>query len=87
MSTGPDWTIRIPGPEADQLTAHQRALLDLVEAELPASREEALDVPALEARVASILRALHRSGLTADRIADHSRLRPDFVARIAGADA
>ncbi|MEV5041029.1 hypothetical protein [Microbacterium sp. LMI1x-1-1.1] len=87
MSTGYDWTIRIPGPEADQLTSHQQTLLDLVEAELPASRGEPHDVSALEARVTPIVHELVRSGLTAEQIADHSRLRPAFVTRIASADA
>ncbi|MEW1835224.1 hypothetical protein [Microbacterium sp. NPDC079995] len=87
MSTGPDWTIRIAGSEAHQLTAHQRTLLDRVEAELPASRGGTNDVSELEARVTPIVRELVRSGLTAEQIADHSRLRPAFVTRIAGADA
>ncbi|WP_413354869.1 hypothetical protein [Microbacterium sp. 1P06AB] len=87
MSTGPDWTIRIPGSEADQLTEHQRALLDQVEAELPASRGGAYDVSAVEARVAPVVRELFRSGLTAEQIADNSRLRPAFVTRITGRGA
>ncbi|MFL0564883.1 hypothetical protein ACH0CG_03955 [Microbacterium sp. 179-I 1D1 NHS] len=87
MSTGPDWTIRIPGSEADQLTEQQRALLNLVEAELPASRGEEHDLSALEARVAPLIRALLSSGLTAEQIADNSRLRPAFVTRITGRGA
>lgn len=87
MSTGPDWTIRIPGSEADRLTAHQQALLGQVEAELPARRGETYDVSELEARVTPIVRELVRSGLAAEEIADNSRLRPAFVARITGRGA
>ncbi len=87
MSTGPDWTIRIPGSETPLLTQEQRDLLQRLEAELPTSREDARDVSVLQAASAPIVHALIRSGLTGEEVADHSRLRPAFVASMADAGA
>lgn len=78
----PDWTIRIPGSEPDPLTARQRDLLVRLGAALPTSRRDAPDPSVIETTVSSIVRELVASGLSAERIADHSRLRPPFVAKI-----
>ncbi|MCM3695197.1 hypothetical protein [Microbacterium oleivorans] len=73
----PDWDIRIPGTEVLRLTERQRELLRALEDELPTSRAD--DSDRAMAAAASIVRALAASGLTAQQIADNSRLRPAAV--------
>ncbi|AZS42706.1 hypothetical protein BWL13_00241 [Microbacterium oleivorans] len=81
-SDPPDWTIRIPASEERHLTGQQQKLFQDLEAELPPTRGRSHDISLLAANVAPIVRALSESGLTAEQIADNSRLRPPFVKAI-----
>lgn len=81
----PDWVIDVDVPPV-QPTAEQQVLLTELEEVLASFGLRAAEPRAVVETVAPLVHKLHESGMTPDRIAAHSRIRPEGVARILSGD-
>jgi hypothetical protein len=81
----PDWVIDVDAPPA-RPTEEQKALLAELERVLASFGQRAVEPRGVIAVVAPLVRELHDSGMAADRIAAHSRIRPEGISRILSGD-
>jgi len=80
-----DWAIDVDVPPV-QPTVEQQLLLADLERVLASFGMQPAEPRAVTTVVAPLVHQLHESGMTQDRIAAHSRIRPEDVARILDGD-
>ena len=83
MEREPDWTIQFD-EQPEQLTDRQVALLDELERVLSSFGRRPEDPDAVMRGIRPVVVALHETGLSTERIADNSRVRPEGVKRLLG---
>ena len=81
MAGEPDWSVSSDRP-SEAVTPQQRQLLEEIEEAIstPGSRQP--DPETVMQQLRPLVLALRASGLSARRIADNSRIRPDGVERL-----
>lgn len=77
----PDWVIDLASPPV-RPTVEQAALLAELERTLARFGSRPADPHVIAGVVAPLVHGLHESGMTANSIAAHSRIRPEGIARI-----
>ena len=80
-----DWVIDVDAP-ASRPTVEQRVLLAELERVLASFGPRPAELGQVIEVVAPLVRELHDSGMAPHRIAAHSRIRPEVVARILSGD-
>lgn len=78
----PDWEIWVEHGPPPALTAEQTELFAELERVLSAMSPDPRDETTAVAALAPVVAALHGTGLSAKRIADNSRIRPEGVERL-----
>lgn len=81
---GPDWEFWVEDGPPPALADEQRQLLAELERVLAALGPEPKDDTAAVTALTPVVVALHDTGLSAKRIADNSRIRPEAVERLLG---
>ena len=86
MSDGrePDWEFWVEDGPPPALTDEQRELFVELERIVSSFGAQPSEADAFIRAVTPTLEALRESGLSAQRIAGHSRIRPETVARLLG---